>query len=64
MKKIGQNIRKNRLNQNLKQRELAEKSDMTRGAIAMIETGKQNIPVTKLFKIAESLSVEAYELLQ
>jgi transcriptional regulator with XRE-family HTH domain len=63
-KKILKNIKKYRLQKNLTQRDLSLKTGISRSSIAMIETGKRDLTVSKIFQIAKALDIEAHELLK
>jgi transcriptional regulator with XRE-family HTH domain len=62
-KQLGQKVRKARLKADLTQEELAEKSGLHRTYIAGIETGRRNISVKNLEKIAKALGVRSNDLL-
>jgi len=64
LKKICTKIKKYRLAQNLTQDILSSKTGISRSSIAMIETGKRDLTISKLFQIAEILEIEAFELLK
>ncbi len=59
---IGNNIRKERIKQNLTQSQLAFETNLTREFINKVETGKYNISVKKLNKIADSLNIKLKDL--
>ncbi len=55
-KVIGGRIREKRLEAKLTQEKLAEKIDIGAKYLSDIETGRSNISIKKLFKIAEALN--------
>ena len=59
---MGANIKKARLKQSLSQNQLAFETNLTREFINKIETGKYNISVKKLNKIAECLGIKLKDL--
>ena len=60
--KLGRNIFKLRKLKSLTQEQLAEKAGFTRNYLARVETGRKNISLQLLFKIAEILDVPEKEL--
>ena len=62
-KQTGQNIRKHRNSRGLNQQALAEKCDLKRPSIALIESGSQRVPLDGLYKIAHALNCNPYDLL-
>lgn len=58
IKKLGENIAKERNNQKLLQKELAEKANITSVTLSRLETGK-NATLSTLFNVAKVLKVEA-----
>lgn len=63
LKKLGENIKKYRLMNNLSQEKLAEKVDLSREHLAAIETGKEYISLKRLFLIADVLNVPVKDLI-
>lgn len=61
--KFGENVKKFRKIQNLSQEELAEKADLHRTYIGMIERAEKNITLINIQKIATALRIEINELL-
>jgi|TARA_R110000803_G_scaffold64080_1_gene124901 ribosome-binding protein aMBF1 (putative translation factor) len=55
---IGEQIRKERLKQNLSQQELADKVNMTQNALSKVEDGLATPIHMKLFEIQDVLGVE------
>ncbi len=60
--KFGHKIRQERLKQNLSQEELAEKANLHRTYIGMIERAEKNITLINIEKISNSLGVSISEL--
>ncbi|QYX31966.1 helix-turn-helix domain-containing protein [Sphaerospermopsis torques-reginae] len=60
--KFGQKIRQERLKQNLSQEELAEKANLHRTYISMIERAEKNITLINIEKISNALGVSISEL--
>ena len=60
---IGKNIRRYRLLNGLKQRELAEKVDVTEQHISHIEKGHTKLSLPTLVAIANALSIDCNTLL-
>ncbi len=60
--KFGQKIRQERLKQNLSQEELAEKANLHRTYIGMIERAEKNITLINIEKISNALGVSISEL--
>lgn len=61
--KIGQSVRYLRLKQNLSQEELAFRAELNLNSISTLERGINNIKIKTLYKIAEALNVDVYEIL-
>ena len=61
---IGLNVRVERTIKQLTQAQLAEKIDVHEKYIGKIETGKQNVTVTTLNKIACALDIDIVKLLE
>jgi len=62
-KQLGEKVRLARKRAGLTQEKLAEKSGLHRTYIAGIETGKRNVSVKSLEKIAKALNVKSSSLL-
>lgn len=62
--KIGDNIRKMRLNQHLKQEFLAQKIGLSKSEISRIESGNRCAKITKLVEIAKILNVNISDLFE
>lgn len=63
LKQVGKNILEARSTRGLTQFELSKISGVGRSTITNVETGKQGVPLTILYKIAKSLGLEPHELL-
>lgn len=61
---FGKKIRKERLKQNLSQEDLAEKANLHRTYIGMIERGEKNITLINIEKISNALGISIAELFQ
>jgi len=57
LKSFGHRVREERLKQHLSQEELAEKANVHRTYIGMIERAEKNITLTNIGKIADALGV-------
>ncbi|AFY48543.1 putative transcription factor, MBF1 like protein [Nostoc sp. PCC 7524] len=57
LKKFGQRVRDERLQQGLSQEELAEKAGLHRTYIGMIERAEKNITLINIGKIAKALDI-------
>lgn len=64
LKKLGLRIKFIRMSKGIKQSELAAMINSYENNISNIETGKINISMKTLNKIAEALNVEAFKLLE
>ena len=62
IKQIGNQIRKCRKKQNLRQFDLAIKSDMEENALLRIESGRTNPTIKTLLKITNALKIELKQL--
>ena len=58
LKNIGINIKSERIRAGLSQEELAEKCEISRNSISLIETGKLNPTIIKVIDIAKTLNVD------
>jgi transcriptional regulator with XRE-family HTH domain len=61
---VGSNIRKIRISQKMSQNQLAYETGITREFINKIETGKYNISIKNLEKIAQILEIDIKNLLE
>ena len=57
LKNIGINIKSERLRKGISQEELAEKCDISRNSVSLIETGKINPTILRVIDIARVLKV-------
>ena len=64
LKNIGINIKSERLRQGLSQEELAEKCDISRNSVSLIETGKINLTILRVIDIARVLGVDVNTLVK
>ena len=62
--KFGESVRDARKSLGLSQEELADKADVHRTYIGMIERAEKNITLTNIGKIAAALNLEIFELLK
>lgn len=60
--KFGQRVRETRLKQNISQEMLAEKANLHRTYIGMIERAEKNITLLNIQKIAHALDVHISDL--
>ncbi len=60
--KIGSRIKKVRESKGIAQKDLAYEADLDRSYIASIETGKRNVSLVNLEKIANALKITLSEL--
>lgn len=60
---VGTAIRKTRIDKGLNQQELADLVGLRRTSIVNIEGGRQRLPLTTLYDIADALGVQAVTLL-
>ena len=63
LKIFGINVKKQRLLRGISQEELAEKCDISRNSISLIETGKLNPTILKVVDIAKVLDVNIENLI-
>lgn len=61
-KLFGLNVRKYRLERNLSQEKLAEKSGLHRTYISAVERAERSISLDNIEKLANSLNIEPYQL--
>jgi len=62
-KQIGTIVRVRRKALKMTQKDLAKKLAISRGSLANIEAGRQNILVHQLYRYAEALKLERFDLL-
>ncbi len=60
---IGERIRENRIEKNLKQSDLAERVEINRTSISNIEKGRHQPPLHLIYKISEALEIDIQKLL-
>ena len=60
---VGCAVRKARISKGISQQELADLVEMRRTSIVNIEGGRQRLPITTLYDIADALGVQATTLL-
>jgi transcriptional regulator with XRE-family HTH domain len=63
-KKLGQNIKKIRLRRKMSQGDICRKLDMDRSYMGAIESGKKNITIQQLERLAQALGVSVDKLLK
>lgn len=64
LKNIGINIKSERLRRGISQEELAEKCDISRNSVSLIETGKINPTIIRVIDIADALGVNIESLVK
>ena len=64
LKNIGINIKSERLRAGLSQEELAEKCNISRNSISLIETGKINPTIIKVIDMAKALNIDVNTLVK
>ena len=57
LKNIGISIKSERLRRGISQEELAEKCDISRNSVSLIETGKINTTIIRVIDIADALGI-------
>ena len=60
--RFGRRVREERLRQRLSQEELAEKANLHRTYIGMIERAEKNITLVNIYKIAKALNLKVSDL--
>lgn len=63
-KKLGQNIKRIRFKKRMSQGDICRAIDMDRSYMSAIESGKKNVTLVVLEKLANALNVSADELLK
>lgn len=63
LKNLGMKLKYERLKKGFTQEVLAEKVDVHEKYISLLETGKQNITIKTLNRIANALEIDIYKLL-
>ena len=64
LRNLGINIKIERLKRGISQEELAEKCDISRNSVSLIETGKINPTILKVVDIANILDVDVNILIK
>jgi len=64
LKKLGENIRKCRMQKDISQEELAYQADLDRTYISGIERGDRNISVLTFKKISNVIGIEILDILK
>ena len=64
LKNIGINIKSERLKRGISQEELAEKCDISRNSVSLIETGKINPTILRVVDIARVLKTDVDSLVK
>ena len=64
IKKLGHKVRIFRTDRGFSQEELAEKADLNRGFVGLLERGKTNITINNLEQIANALDVDIKTLFE
>ncbi|MCQ2743723.1 MAG: helix-turn-helix domain-containing protein [bacterium] len=64
LKNIGINIKSERLRRGISQEELAEKCDISRNSVSLIETGKINPTILRVIDIARVLKTDVDSLVK
>ena len=62
--KLGQNMKRIRTKKNMSQGDIARALEVDRGYISNIESGKKNLTLATVQKLANALGVSADELLK
>jgi len=63
-KKLGQNIKKIRISKGMSQGDICRALDMDRSYMSAIESGKKNITISQLQRLAQALGVSTDKLLK
>lgn len=63
-KKLGNNLKKIRLEKGMSQGDICRASGMDRGYISRVESGQKNPTISNLEKIAKALKISPGELLK
>lgn len=61
---VGRNVRRIRLQRDLTQEELAERSGFTQQCISDLERGRRNPTIVSLYELAQALGVSHVELVK
>lgn len=63
-KKLGQNIKRIRVLRKMSQGDICRKLDMDRSYMSAIESGKKNITIQQLERLAQALDISVDKLLK
>ena len=63
-KKLGQNIKKIRISKEMSQGDICRTLDMDRSYMSAIESGKKNITISQLERLAKALGASVDRLLK
>jgi len=61
---FGLNVRRLRLERKLSQEDLAELADLHRNYVSQIETGRRNVSLLNILKLARGLNVKPTKLIE
>lgn len=64
LKNIGISIKSERLRRGMSQEELAERCDISRNSVSLIETGKINPTIIRVIDIADALDISIDSLVK
>ncbi len=64
LKNIGISIKSERLRRGMSQEELAERCDISRNSVSLIETGKINPTIIRVIDIADALGISIDSLVK
>jgi transcriptional regulator with XRE-family HTH domain len=62
-RELGLRIKAARSNARLTQAQLADKSGVSRASIAIIERGRQSLPIHVVYRLCEALGIEVCDIL-
>ena len=63
LKKLGKNVKIERIKKDLTQEQLAEKMNVSQNHIANIERGKANMSLAKVLELSQGLNINIEKLL-
>lgn len=64
LKRFGSNLRKERLKRNLSQETVANKAQISRNFMGMVERGERNITITNVDSIAKAMGMDRADLMR